>query len=515
MSDTRQKVNNLKTEEFIMTLSDLLQGVSVTKMFQTMYGKMVTTHDVMISGIQYDSRKVQRENLFVALKGAGVDGHTFLSSAISNGAKVIVIEDDQAIPDSLCMHTGTVKIVVSNTRKALAQISANYYGRPAEKMTMIGVTGTNGKTTTTFLIKQMLESVSGIKAGLIGTVEYAIGNEKFPATHTTPESLEMQQLFAQMVQKGCTHCVMEVSSHALNQYRAYGISFAAAVFTNLTQDHLDYHGTMEDYFDAKKILFDGLNRDAVAVTNTDSDYGLKIVEGCKAKVLSYSVKNLSDVKAENVSVSVKGFTAVIKGETISTKLVGRFNVYNVLGAYAAVLALGIDIANKQSVFGSLVPAPGRFEQIQSTKGWTAIVDYAHTPDALENCLQTIHDILPHRYKTKIITIFGAGGDRDITKRPKMGAIADRLSDVMIVTSDNARNEDPMEIISDILEGISSKSKTFVEADRGKAIAKGLSMASSGDVILVAGKGHEDYQVVGKEKIHFSDKEEILKQAAIK
>ncbi|MEI7907469.1 MAG: cyanophycin synthetase [Bacteroidota bacterium] len=196
-------------------------------------------------------------------------------------------------------------------------------------------------------------------------------------------------------------------------------------------------------------------------------------------------------------------------------MVGRFNVYNVLGAYAAVLALGIDIANKQSVFGSLVPAPGRFEQIQSTKGWTAIVDYAHTPDALENCLQTIHDILPHRYKTKIITIFGAGGDRDITKRPKMGAIADRLSDVMIVTSDNARNEDPMEIISDILEGISSKSKTFVEADRGKAIAKGLSMASSGDVILVAGKGHEDYQVVGKEKIHFSDKEEILKQAAIK
>ncbi len=498
-----------------MTLSELLQGVSVTKMFQTMYGKMVTTHDVKISGIQYDSRKVQRENLFVALKGTGSDGHKFLSSAISNGAKVIVIEDDQAIPDSLCMHTGTVKIVVGNTRKALAQISANYYGHPAKKMSMIGVTGTNGKTTTTFLIKQMLEASSGVKVGLIGTVEYAIGDEKYPATHTTPESLEMQQLFTQMVQKGCTHCVMEVSSHALHQHRTEGISFTAAVFTNLTQDHLDYHGTMEEYFTAKKMLFDGLSNEAVAVTNADSDYGMKVVDGCKAKVLSYSVNNHSNVKAENVSVSVKGFTAVINGEEISSKLVGRFNVYNVLGAYAAVLALGIDVKNKQSVIASLAPAPGRFDQIQSPKGWTAIVDYAHTPDALENCLQTIHDILPHRYKTKIITIFGAGGDRDITKRPKMGAIADRLSDVMIVTSDNPRNEDPMEIISDILEGISSKSKTFVESDRGKAIAKGLSMASSGDVILVAGKGHEDYQVIGQEKIHFSDREEILKQASLK
>ena len=308
---------------------------------------------------------------------------------------------------------------------------------------------------------------------------------------------------------------MEVSSHALHQHRTEGISFTAAVFTNLTQDHLDYHGTMEEYFTAKKMLFDGLSNEAVAVTNADSDYGMKVVDGCKAKVLSYSVNNHSNVKAENVSVSVKGFTAVINGEEISSKLVGRFNVYNVLGAYAAVLALGIDVKNKQSVIASLAPAPGRFDQIQSPKGWTAIVDYAHTPDALENCLQTIHDILPHRYKTKIITIFGAGGDRDITKRPKMGAIADRLSDVMIVTSDNPRNEDPMEIISDILEGISSKSKTFVESDRGKAIAKGLSMASSGDVILVAGKGHEDYQVIGQEKIHFSDREEILKQASLK
>ncbi|MFA5834955.1 MAG: UDP-N-acetylmuramoyl-L-alanyl-D-glutamate--2,6-diaminopimelate ligase [Bacteroidota bacterium] len=491
-----------------MTLSVLLQGVPVSKMFQTTYGKMVTTHDVKVSGIQYDSRKVQRENLFVALKGAGVDGHTFLSAAIANGAKVIVMEDDHAIPDAMCMHTGTVKIVVSNTRKALAQIAANYYGNPSAKMSMIGVTGTNGKTTTTFLIKQMLESDPKNKVGLIGTVEYAIGNEKLPATHTTPESLEMQQLFEQMVQKGCTHCVMEVSSHALQQYRVHGIDFKAAVFTNLTQDHLDYHGTMDQYFQAKKILFDGLSSKAVAITNVDSEYGTRIVEGCKAKVITYGVTNAADIKAENVSVSVNGFTAIIDNKPIATTLVGRFNVYNFLGAFGIMKGLGI--TPEVHVYSTLIPAPGRFDQIQSPKGWTAIVDYAHTPDALENCLQTIHDVLPQRRKNKIITIFGAGGNRDITKRPKMGAIAERLSDVMIVTSDNPRTEDPMEIISDILEGISAKAKPIVESDRGKAIAKGISIAQSGDVILVAGKGHEDYQVIGKEKIHFSDKEEILK-----
>lgn len=491
-----------------MTLSQLLNGVTVSKMFQTMYGKMVTTHDVKISGIQYDSRKVQRENLFVALKGVGVDGHKFLSSAIANGAKVIVIEDDNAIPDSMCMHTGTVKVVVGNTRKALAQISANYYGHPATKMTMIGVTGTNGKTTTTFLIKQMIESVSNTKVGLIGTVEYAIGNEKYPATHTTPESLEIQQLFNQMVQKGCTHCVMEVSSHALHQFRVFGIPFKAAVFTNLTQDHLDYHGTMQEYFFAKKILFDGLNEDAIAVTNNDSEYGHKIVDSCKATIISYSVNTPSTIKAENVTVSVNGFSAVINKEKITTKLVGRFNVYNFLAAFSVANGLGLQLSS--SVYSNLVPAPGRFDQIQSPKGWTAIVDYAHTPDALENCLQTIHDVLPADRKNKIITIFGAGGDRDITKRPKMGTISERLSDIMIVTSDNPRTEDPMKIIVDVMEGISDKKNVIVEVDRGKAIAKGISLATSGDIILIAGKGHEDYQILGKEKIHFSDKEEVLK-----
>ncbi|MFA6469411.1 MAG: UDP-N-acetylmuramoyl-L-alanyl-D-glutamate--2,6-diaminopimelate ligase [Bacteroidota bacterium] len=492
-----------------MTLSDILQGVSVSKMFQTMYGKMVTTHDVKISGIQYDSRLVQRENLFVALRGTGVDGHKYLSDAIANGAKVIVIEDDTAIPDSMCMHTGTVKIVVGSTRKALAQIAANYYGHPAAKMTMIGVTGTNGKTTTTYLIKQMLESDPKIKAGLIGTVEYVIGSERFTATHTTPESLELQKLFARMVEQGCTHCVMEVSSHALHQNRVHGISFHAAVFTNLTQDHLDYHGTMKEYFAAKKILFDSLSEQAIAVTNTDATYGDRIVEGCKAKVFTFGITNEADVQAHDVEVTLKGFTAKIGDETISTSLVGRFNVYNFLGAYTVLKGLGFQL--QPAVFHLLSPAPGRFLQIHSPKGWTVIIDYAHTPDALENCLQTIHDVLPADRTNKIITIFGAGGDRDKSKRPKMGAIAGRLSDVVIVTSDNPRTEDPMKIVADVFEGIASKPKALIEVDRRKAIAKGIGMAQSGDVILIAGKGHEEYQVLGKEKVHFSDREEVLKQ----
>ncbi|MHB1049172.1 MAG: UDP-N-acetylmuramoyl-L-alanyl-D-glutamate--2,6-diaminopimelate ligase [Bacteroidota bacterium] len=491
-----------------MTLSDLIKGVTVSKMFQTMYGKMVMTHDVKISGVQYDSRKVERENLFVAIKGSGADGHRYLSSAITNGAKVIVVEDDASIPDPLCMHQGVVKIVVENSRKALATIAANYFGHPAESMTMIGVTGTNGKTTTTFLIKQLLESVSKNKVGLIGTVEYAIGSEKLPATHTTPESLELHRLFAQMKQQGCTHVVMEVSSHALHQYRVHGIPFAAGVFTNLTQDHLDYHGTMEEYFSVKKILFDSLNDRSIAVVNADSEYGAPIAAGTSARVLSYGVTNAATMRAENVTVSMKGCRFSVNGRTIETGLVGMFNVYNFLAAYTVTTGLGCDV--KQEQLNNLLPAPGRFEQIHSPKGWTAIVDYAHTPDALENCLQAIRQTLAGNNTARIITVFGAGGDRDKTKRPMMGTIVERMSDVVIVTSDNPRTEDPLRIIDDILAGIADRKKVIVDADRAAGICKALTAARAGDVVLVAGKGHEDYQVLGTEKIHFSDKEEVLR-----
>lgn len=491
-----------------MTLSELLKGVSVTKMFQTMYGKMVITHDVKVSGVQYDSRKVERENMFVAIKGTGSDGHAFLSAAIANGAKVIVIENDAAIPDSLCMHQGVVKVVVGSTRKALAQISANYFGNPAASMTMIGVTGTNGKTTTTYLIKQMLESDPSNKVGLIGTVEYAIGGDRLPATHTTPESLELHRLFSQMKQQRCTHVVMEVSSHALHQYRVFGIPFAAAVFTNLTQDHLDYHGTMEEYFIAKKILFDSLDSRAVAVTNADSEYGSKIVGSIAAVVRSYGIHSDADARATNVAVGTNGCSLSIDGRTLSLQLVGMFNVYNFLAAFTTVTALGMTV--NETTITKLVPAPGRFEQIHSRDGRTAIVDYAHTPDALENCLQAIHDVLAGNTSAKIITVFGAGGDRDRTKRPLMGSVVERLSHVAIVTSDNPRTEDPHRIIDDILAGVNDRQKAIVEVDRSAAIRTGLSLARSGDVVLIAGKGHEDYQVLGTQKIHFSDKEEIVR-----
>jgi UDP-N-acetylmuramoyl-L-alanyl-D-glutamate--2,6-diaminopimelate ligase len=512
----RTETNNKRTVvltgnwEAAMTLSEVLHGVTVTKMFQTMFGKMVVTHDVMISGVQYDSRKVQRENLFVAVRGVGSDGHKFLSSAIAAGAKVIVVEDDRVIDDPQCMHAGVVKVVVSNSRKALAQIAANYYGNPAKKMKMIGVTGTNGKTTTTSLIKQMLEADPKNTVGLIGTVEYVVGKEKFPATHTTPESLELHQLFAKMVEKNCTHCVMEVSSHSLHQHRVHGINFSAAVFTNLTQDHLDYHGTMDGYFNSKKMLFDTLNESAVAAINADSEYASKIVEQTKAKVVSYAVDKKATIKAEHVQVNVNGFTASIDDREVSTKLVGRFNVYNFLAAYAVMKGMNVEIPNEEETFSNLIPAPGRFEQIQSRKGWTVIIDYAHTPDALENCLQAIHDVLPQGSDSNIVSIFGAGGDRDKTKRPIMGEIAERLSNTVIVTSDNPRTEDPQKIINDILDGIREREKIIVQADRAEAIKEGLMIAKRGDIILVAGKGHEDYQVVGTTKNHFSDREEILK-----
>lgn len=493
-----------------MTLSEVLAGVTVTKIFQTMYGKMVVTHDVEVSGIQYDSRKVQRGNMFVALRGAGTDGHRFLGPAIANGAKVVIVEDDASISDSQCMHEGVVKIVVGNARKTLAQVASNYYHNPSKKMTMIGVTGTNGKTTTTYLIKQMLESIAGHKVGLIGTVEYIVGTEKLTATHTTPESLELHEMFSKMVAMQCTHCVMEVSSHSLTQYRVYGIDFSAAVFTNLTQDHLDYHGTMDEYLKAKKILFDGLNESAVAVVNADSDYASAIVASCRAQVTTYAITAAASVKADDVNVGIEGFTARINNRTVSTHLVGRFNVYNFLGAYSTIAGLGIELQNPENLFASLTPAPGRFEQIHSPKGWTAIIDYAHTPDALQNCLETIHDILPAKRTNTIISIFGAGGDRDTTKRPIMGEIVERLSDVVIVTSDNPRTEDPQRIIADIMKGIRRKEHTVIQPDRAQAIHEGISRAGNGDIILIAGKGHEDYQVIGTTRHHFSDREEVLK-----
>lgn len=492
-----------------MKLSPLLDGVQVIKLFQTMFGRMVVTHDVEVNALQYDSRKVSRGDCFVALRGSGSDGHKFLQDATAQGASVVVVQDDAALPDSLCMHLGVIKIVVADSRKALALMSANYYGHPSRRLTMVGVTGTNGKTTTSHLIRSML-SASGQQTGLIGTINYQIGNQTIPASHTTPESLELNRLLARMIDAGCTSVSMEVSSHALDQSRVLGVEFNAAVFTNLTQDHLDYHKTMDQYFKAKRMLFDSLPSDSWTIVNRDDERGRMILAAAKGKSMSYGFDEGSDVRAAAVDLSMNGTVIDIDYNgsrmNIRSPLVGRFNVYNVLASYAVGAAFGLPSDAMKRGIEETAFVKGRFEKIQSPNGWTAIVDYAHTPDALEKCLRTIQDVLPKQGRGKIIAVFGAGGDRDTAKRPLMGSVAAEFSDVCIVTSDNPRTEDPDRIIADILKGIRRRDHVTTETDRRKAILRALSQAQRGDVILIAGKGHEEYQVLGTEKIHFSDRE---------
>jgi len=493
-----------------MNLSKLLAGVTVTKMFQTLYGKMVVTHDVEVRRIRYDSRSVEQNDLFVAITGHGADGHRYIPDAIDRGAKVVILENDGRFPDSYFMHAGVVKIVVPNARVALAQVAANYYDHPARALTMVGVTGTNGKTTVTHIIQSMLEA-SGQASGLIGTIEYRVRGDVFPASHTTPESLEINGLLRSMVDHECTAAVMEVSSHALHQHRVEGLEFRAAVFTNLTQDHLDYHATMEEYAAAKRMLFTSLAPSSYAVVNADDAWGSSMSGATRAQTISYGTKPGADVLAGNVALTMNGtnFTVNYKntGTSITSPLIGRFNVSNILAAYATGLALGIPSERMQHAIAGMRAVRGRFETYASQRGWTAVIDYAHTPDALAQALAAVKDIMSNR-KGRIITVFGCGGNRDRTKRPKMGVIAAELSDLAIVTSDNPRHEDPLAIIEEVMSGIPQKANVEQEVDRGRAIVRALSAARKDDVILIAGKGHEEYQVVGDEKIHFSDREAV-------
>ncbi len=494
-----------------MVLLELLEGVPVIKLFSSMYGKMVLTQDISVHSIQYDSRKVGHGDLFVAITGMAVDGHAFVENAIDRGAVAVVMQNDQALPDPFFMHVGVVKIVVPDSRKALARMSANLYGNPSRKLRLIGVTGTNGKTTTTHLIRSILEA-DGMKAGLIGTIGYVIGEESLPATHTTPESLELNELLALMVNKGCSAVVMEVSSHSLALSRVFGLEFSGACFTNLTQDHLDFHGTMDEYFKVKRILFEGLSPEACAVSNADDPYGKKILEGTAARTLTYSRVSPADVQARDVRLGVAGMNLSVtyKGRTqaLESRLTGGFNVENILAAYTTGVGLGIAGECIRTGISRLRAVRGRFEQIVSPAGWTAVVDYAHTPDALEKCLRTIRDLLPREKPGRIITVFGCGGNRDRGKRPKMGRIASELSDITVVTSDNPRKEDPGTIIDEVMAGIRSGATVHREEDRRAAIGKALAMARPGDVVLIAGKGHEDYQVIGERKYRFDDREEV-------
>lgn len=499
-----------------MMLSSLLDGLPVVKMFHAMYGGMVVTHDLEIRGIGYDSRSVGKNYMFVAVRGASTDGHRYINQAVSNGAIAVVVEDDEALADSFFVHAGVAKIVVQDSRKALARIAANFYEHPSRRLRLVGVTGTNGKTTTTHLIKSVLEA-SGERVGLVGTIGYVIGEETIPAKHTTPESLELNELLSTMTTKRCSAAVMEVSSHSLALHRVDGLEFRVAVFTNLTQDHLDFHRTMDEYFAAKQMLFDGLGSSSVAVLNIDGGYGARIAERSKAAVITYSAISSADVSATGIEMSINGMKIQIEHAgariTVSSSLTGRFNVSNILAAYAGGVALGISKERIVEGIQNLRAVRGRFEQITSPAGWTAIVDYAHTPDALENCLRTIREVLPQGKHGRIITVFGCGGNRDRGKRPLMGKIATELSDMTIVTSDNPRNEDPGAIISEIMQGVVKGRTVHTEVDRRTAISLALDMAHQGDVVLVAGKGHEDYQIIGDVKHHFDDREEIERYIA--
>ncbi len=494
-----------------MVLAELLQGVHVIKLFSAFWGKMALTQDISISTIQYDSRKVGKEDLFVAIRGTAADGHAYLERAIEQGAIAVVVQDDAALPDPYFLHTNVFKIVVPDTRQALAQLAANYYLHPSNALTVVGVTGTNGKTTTTHILRSILER-SGKKTGLIGTIAYHTGQSTVPATHTTPESLELNALLRRMCTEGCSAAVMEVSSHSLALHRVEGIRFAAGVFTNLTQDHLDFHHTMEEYFQAKRKLFLSLGKDAWAVVNRDDPRGSAMAEGSAARVLSYGTGPGPDVTAEDVTMTVSGITMVLRydGKRIPVRsaLTGRFNVENLLAAASCAIALGIAPDAIAEAIAAMEPVRGRFEQIPMPGGWSVVIDYAHTPDALEKCLLAIRELLPKGSRGRIITVFGCGGDRDKTKRPIMGSIATTLSDVTIATSDNPRTEDPETILDDVFAGIPPSSSARRIADRRLAIESALDEAREGDIVLLAGKGHEDYQVIGKQKIHLDDHEEV-------
>ncbi|MBS1904472.1 MAG: UDP-N-acetylmuramoyl-L-alanyl-D-glutamate--2,6-diaminopimelate ligase [Bacteroidetes bacterium] len=474
--------------------------------------------DADLSDPQYDSRAVKPGSTFFAIKGFQTDGHRFIADAIARGATVIVLEDADAFSEADAASANVSRLLVSSARKALAIISEEAFGSPSQKLRLIGVTGTNGKTTTTNVIRQFLE-LRGEKVGLIGTLGAYIGSESLGGTLTTPESRDLSAMLRQMVDSGVTTCVMEVSSIAVELERTAALDFDIAVFTNLTQDHLDFHKTMEAYASAKQKLFTGLKPNAVAITNADDEYGAFMIENTSANAHSYGQHDGSrfgsaDILASNVEYSLRGTSFNVakrysdEEAVIASQLVGEFNVENMLAAISALYfgVEGCTLSVLAELSSQIRPVHGRFEQIELPGDSVAIVDYAHTPDALENVLKTIRSLAPH---STVTTIFGCGGDRDRTKRPLMGAIAERYSDEVIVTNDNPRTEDPKAIADEILTGFRSPKKAVVVLDRAQAIRRAILSSQGDSVILIAGKGHEDYQIVGKEKRHFDDREQVL------
>lgn len=472
--------------------------------------------DIEISDICYDSRKCSDNSLFVAINGYNTDGHKYINEAIKNGSRAIICEK---IPEKIEFDFELVFIKVNNSRIALSQISYAWYDHPNEELKLIGVTGTNGKTTVSYLIKSILES-AGKTTGLIGTTGIQIGKKTIDATHTTPESLELARIFAEMKKNKVEYVIMEVSSHALHQDRTYGLNFKAGVFTNITHEHLDYHKTMDNYAKAKKILFDNLDKEAIALVNSDSKYSEFIIENCDAPKYKLSVNKNTDFNIENISTGIDSTTFDLiwhknNEDTIinlDIKLPGKFNIENTSIAAATALLLDIDSDKVQEGILRSKGAPGRMNKIKLNNEAIGIIDYAHTPDALEKALTTLKDIIDdsEHKNNKLICVFGCGGDRDKAKRPRMGKIASDIADKVIITNDNPRTENPQKIIKDILEGITEpcNEKCFIIKDRKTAINEAYKISKANDIILIAGKGHETYQILGTKKIHFDDMEEL-------
>ena len=465
-----------------------------------------------VADIVYDSRKVQKNSLFVAIKGFKTDGHKFLQDAINKGAVGVVINDEKSIPDELIHHAQVCKILVSDSRKALAELSKGFYKDPTSKLSLIGITGTNGKTTSTFIIRNILQNI-GYKTGLVGTIANYIGEEKVDSKLTTPESNDLNRMFYEMIQADCKYAVMEVSSHSLALNRVFGLDFKAAIFSNITSDHLDFHNTFEEYFEAKKILFDGLNENSFAIINADDKKSSSIVRDSRAKVFTYGLNDASDYQIKNISYDLNGTDFTITHNKIDykihTSLIGTFNAYNATSAFTTAHSLGIDANKIIDGIKSAPQVPGRFE-VLGNGNKKVIVDYSHTADSLEKALQAVREIV--KDKNQVVTVFGCGGDRDKTKRPVMGKVASDFSDKVFVTSDNPRTENPFSIIEDIKKGI-TKNNFEVEENRDEAIKKAIQSSAENAVILIAGKGHENYQEINGVRNHFSDREVALKYLA--
>ena len=473
-------------------LDELLQGVEVRS--------LVGDGTVAVGRLEFDSRKVVPGTLFFATRGTQADGHAYIPAAVAAGAAAVVCEE---LPAE--RPVGVTFVQVPDSTVALGQVASAFYGHPSRRLKLVGVTGTNGKTTTATLLYRMFRRL-GYKAGLISTVVYCVDDREIPSTHTTPDSIRLNAMMAEMVEAGCDYCFMEVSSHSLVQHRTAGLAFVGGIFSNITHDHLDYHNTFAEYIRAKKLFFDGLPAGAFALTNADDRNGMVMVQNTKATVKTYALQSFADFRCRIVETLLDGMLLNLDGSEVWVKFLGRFNAYNLTSVYATALLLGARRDEVLRILSDLTSVDGRFEPIHSKEGVTAIVDYAHTPDALQNVIGTINEI--RKKDQRLYVVVGCGGNRDATKRPEMAKIAVDGSDMAVLTSDNPRLEEPGAIIEQMKSGLEPGARYLAITDRREAIKAAVALARPGDLILVAGKGHETYQDVGGVKHHFDDREEV-------